>query len=59
MVTKHGTEAAVGVPANEWLRLPSASQPSLKQLLLSNQARVGLLVPPRGQGKRRYTKAMD
>ncbi len=59
MVTKRGAEAAVLVPVQEWRRLQSASRPSLKQLLLADHARVDLLVPPRGQAKRRNIKVMD
>lgn len=59
MVTKRGAEAAVLVPVQEWRRLQSAARPSLKQLLLSDEARVDVLVPPRGQVKRRNIKAMD
>ena len=53
MVTKRGAEAAVLVTVQEWRRLKSAARPSLKQLLLAPEARVDLLVPPRGQAKRR------
>lgn len=53
MVTRRGTEAAVLVPVQEWRRLQSAARPSLKQLLLSEQARGDLIVPGRGQAKRR------
>lgn len=53
MVTKRGAEAAVLVTVQEWRRLQSAARPSLKQLLLANEARVDLLVPPRGQARRR------
>ncbi|MBC7609084.1 MAG: type II toxin-antitoxin system Phd/YefM family antitoxin [Polaromonas sp.] len=59
MVTKRGAEAAVLVPVQEWRRMQSAARPSLKQLLLSVQARVDVLVPPRGQAKRRSVQAMD
>lgn len=59
MVTKRGAEAAVLVPVQEWRRMQSAARPSLKQLLLSDQARVDVLVPPRGQVKRRNIEAMD
>ncbi len=59
MVTKRGVEAAVLVPVQEWRRMQSAARPSLKQLLLSDQARVDVLVPPRGQAKRRSVQAMD
>ena len=58
MVTKRGAEAAVLVPVQEWRRLQSAARPSLKQLLLSDQPRNELVVPSRGQAKRRPTKAM-
>lgn len=53
MVTRRGTEAAVLVPVHEWRRLQSAARPSLKQLLLSSGARVDMIVPERGQAKRR------
>ena len=45
MVTKRGAEAAVLVPVSEWRRLQAAARPSLKQLLLSEEARVELLIP--------------
>jgi hypothetical protein len=38
---------------HEWRRLQSAARPSLKQLLLSDQARTALIVPARGQARRR------
>ena len=53
MVTRRGAEAAVLVPVAEWRRLQSAARPSLKQLLLSDQARTDALVPPRGSARRR------
>ena len=49
MVTKRGTEAAVLVPVGEWRRLQAAARPSLKELLLTDIARSGLPVPPRGR----------
>ena len=58
MVTKRGTEAAVLVPVHEWRRMQSAARPSLKQLLLSDEARVDMLVPPRGRAIRRNIEAM-
>jgi prevent-host-death family protein len=57
MVTKRGAEAAVLVPVDEWRRLQTAARPSLKQLLLSDEARVGLLIPPRGAARRRKATA--
>lgn len=53
MVTRRGTEAAVLVSAEEWHRLQAAARPSLKELLMSNQARTETLVPSRGRARRR------
>jgi antitoxin Phd len=41
----------------EWRRLQAAARPSLKQLLLSDQARVDLLIPARGSARRRKVTA--
>ena len=59
MVTRRGAEAAVLVPAQEWRRLQSAARPSLKQLLLADQPRADLAVPPRGRAKRRAVEPMQ
>lgn len=53
LVTRRGTETAVLVPIDEWRRLQAAARPSLKQLLLSDEARTEMLVPPRGRARRR------
>lgn len=53
MVTKRGTEAAVLVPVQQWRRLQATARPSLKELLLAEDARSDLSVPPRGQARRR------
>lgn len=58
MVTRRGAEAAVLVPVQEWRRLQSAARPSLKQLLLSEQTRADMIVPARGQAKRRTLEPM-
>lgn len=58
MVTRRGAEAAVLVPVQEWRRLQSAARPSLKQLLLSPQARSDLIVPARGRAKRRHVEPL-
>ena len=58
MVTRRGAEAAVLVPVQEWRRMQSAARPSLKRLLLSDQARADMVVPPRGQAKRRPVEPM-
>lgn len=59
MVTRCGAEAAVLIPEQEWRRLQSAARPSLKELLLSDQARTELLVPPRGKARRRTAEALS
>lgn len=58
MVTKRGAETAVLVPVEEWRRLQSAARPSLKQLLLSDSARAELILPARGEGKRRSVEPL-
>lgn len=58
MVTRRGTEAAVLVPVQEWRRLQTNAQPSLKQLLLSDTARAELPLPARGKAKRRKVDAV-
>ena len=58
MVTRRGAEAAVLVPVQEWRRLQSAARPSLKQLLLSDQARSDIVLPARGKAKRRKIEPM-
>jgi prevent-host-death family protein len=53
MVTRRGTETAVLVPADEWRRLHASARPSLKALLLLDEARIDTLTPARGQARRR------
>ena len=55
MVTKRGAETAVLVPVNEWRRLQATARPSLKQLLLADEARADLMIPTRGSARRRKT----
>lgn len=59
LITKRGLEAAVLVPIDEWKRLTTAARPSLKQLLLSDDARFELELPARGQAKRRAIPELD
>jgi prevent-host-death family protein len=59
MVTKRGAETAVLVPLQEWRRLQMAAKPSLKQLLLADQARTELLLPMRGKARRRPVSAAE
>jgi prevent-host-death family protein len=58
MVTKHGTEAAVWVPVEEWRRLQTLARPSLKELLLSDQARTETLIAARRRARRRNPSAL-
>jgi len=58
MVTRRGTEAAVLIPVDEWRRLQSAARPSLKQLLLSDDARADFELPARGKATRRKAEPM-
>ena len=53
MVTRRGAEAAVLVSAEEWRRLHEAARPSLKALLLADEARTETLTPSRRQARRR------
>jgi len=58
MVTRRGAEAAVLVPVQEWRRLQAAARPTLKQLLLSDEARADMILPARGQAKRRRAEPL-
>ncbi len=53
MVTKRGTETAVLIPVEMWLRLQTNARPSLKQLLLADEGRSDVIVPKRGKARRR------
>lgn len=59
MVTKRGTEAAVLVPVDVWRRLQNAARPSLKQLLLSDVGRTDLVIPARGNARRRAIQELE
>ncbi|MFZ1343075.1 type II toxin-antitoxin system Phd/YefM family antitoxin [Thiothrix eikelboomii] len=56
VVTRRGAEAAVLVPIEVWKRLQAAAKPSLKDLLLSDSGRGDLVLPKRGQARRRLVK---
>lgn len=58
MVTKRGAEAAVLVPVDQWRRMQKATRPTLKQLLLSDDARTDALTPPRRVARRRKAVAL-
>ena len=59
IVTKRGTEVAVLVAANDWRELQARARPSLKELLLSDEARTEELVPARRRLKLRPTVELD
>ncbi|HET7160404.1 MAG TPA: type II toxin-antitoxin system Phd/YefM family antitoxin [Burkholderiales bacterium] len=57
-VTKRRVGVAVLVPADEWRRLEVPARPTLKELLLSNQARTDRLTPVRGPARGRAPRAI-
>jgi antitoxin Phd len=59
LVTKRGEEAAVLVPIDEWRRLNGAPTRTLKDLLLADEARGELTIPPRGKHRRRPLPRFD
>lgn len=59
LVTRRGVEEAVLVAVDEWRRLQREARPSLKELLLSPDARTDVLVPARAGVNRRRPAALD
>lgn len=59
MVSKRGRETAVLVPIELWRQLQSCAKPSLKSLLLSDDARGDLVLPQRGQARRREVTLLE
>ncbi|MFO1061830.1 MAG: type II toxin-antitoxin system Phd/YefM family antitoxin [Dongiaceae bacterium] len=53
VITRRGADSAVLVAVSEWERLRRTAKPSLKELLLNDEARGELLIPPRGKHRRR------
>jgi antitoxin Phd len=53
VVSRRGVAAAVLVPIEEWERLQKRARPSLKDLLLSDENRFEIDLPPRGRWKSR------
>ncbi|HXT78626.1 MAG TPA: type II toxin-antitoxin system Phd/YefM family antitoxin [Acetobacteraceae bacterium] len=51
-VSRRGQEAAVLVPIDQWRRL-TAGKPTLKELLLADEPRADIPVPPRGRRRHR------
>jgi antitoxin Phd len=56
VVTRRGAEAAILVPVEDWRRLSHAARPTLKALLLADDARTDLDIPPRGGRRRRMPR---
>lgn len=56
VVTRRGAETAVLVPVEVWRRLQAVAKPSLKDLLLSDAGRGELVLPERGQPRRRQVQ---
>jgi prevent-host-death family protein len=53
VVSRRGVAAAVLVPIEEWERLKQRARPSLKDLLLADEPRFEIDLPPRGSLKLR------
>lgn len=58
IVTKRGAEAAVLVPLRDWERLQRNAKPTLKELLLTDEARSDLDLPMRGRLRRREPREL-
>ena len=59
IVTRRGVETAVLVPIEQWRRLQQLSRPSLKELLLTPEARTEDLVLPRREYRSRPTVSFE
>jgi prevent-host-death family protein len=59
IVTRRGVEAAVLVPVEAWRRIQQAARPSLKELLLRDEARGDVPHSARVGRRRRAPKAID
>ena len=59
LVTKRGADAAVLVPIDDWHQLKRSARPTLKELLLSEEARVEIPLVKRGRRRRRLPSALD
>jgi prevent-host-death family protein len=58
IVTRRGQETAVLVPIDEWRRVQRSARPTLKELLLTDEARAELALPPRSGWRRRKPVAL-
>ena len=59
LVTKRGSDTAVLVPIEEWRRLRGGPRRTLRDLLLTDEARGELSILPRGRHKRRALPSFD
>lgn len=59
LVTRRGSDAAVLVPIEDWRRLKGGPARTLKDLLLSDEARGDLTLPARGRRVRRPPPRFD
>jgi prevent-host-death family protein len=59
LVTKRGSDAAVLVPIDEWRRLHATPVRTLKELLLTDEARGELRIPSRGRHRRRPAPCLE
>ena len=59
VVSRRGEDAAVLIPIEQWRRLQRMARPSLKDLLLSGEARTDRLTPDRQALRRRVAKPLD
>jgi prevent-host-death family protein len=53
LVTRRGSEAAVMVPFSQWQSMQLKAKPSLESFLQSSRGRGDLILPVRGNAKRR------
>jgi prevent-host-death family protein len=58
VVSRRGAAAAVLVPLEDWRRLQRSARPTLKELLLTDEARGDIPLPGRGRRHRRRLVAL-
>jgi len=59
VVTRRGAQAAVLVPITQWNEMQAMARPTLKEWLLSDDARTETLAPPRGKARSRQVSAFQ
>jgi antitoxin Phd len=53
LVTKRGAETAVLVPMDQWRRMRDSDARTFKELLMADEPRFDLEIPPRGRYRHR------